>query len=77
MSPLRQPHVAAPWEDDREDVVRNRLRVFEEQTAPVRAFYEAQGLARRVDADGTRDEVFERTLEALGDPVGEPKAVAP
>jgi len=61
-------------DDDREDVVRRRMEVYEEQTAPVRAFYEAIGLVRAVDADGTEDEVFGRTLRALG-ALAEPSAM--
>jgi adenylate kinase len=56
-------------EDDREDVVRRRMEVYEEQTAPVRAFYDAEGLVRTIDADGSEDEVFARVVEALGDVV--------
>jgi adenylate kinase len=58
-------------EDDREDVVRRRMEVFEEQTAPVRAFYQGRGLVRPVDADGSEDQVFRRTVEALADVVGQ------
>jgi adenylate kinase len=54
-------------EDDREDVVRRRMQVFEEQTAPVRAFYDGEGLVRTIDADGSEDEVFERVIDALSD----------
>jgi adenylate kinase len=54
-------------EDDREEVVRRRMEVFEEQTAPVRAFYDGQGLVRTIDADGSEDEVFARAMEALAD----------
>ncbi len=56
-------------EDDREDVVRNRLVVYDRQTAPVRAFYEERGLVRSVDAEGSEDQVFERVLGALADRV--------
>ena len=54
-------------EDDREEVVRRRMQVFEEQTAPVRAFYDGQGLVRTIDAGGSEDEVFARAVEALAD----------
>ncbi len=39
-------------EDDRPEVVENRLRVYHAQTAPLVDFYEDRGLLRRVD--GTR-----------------------
>jgi adenylate kinase len=54
-------------DDDRPEVVRRRLEVFDEQTSPVLAFYDARGLVRHVDADGGEDEVFERTVSALPD----------
>lgn len=39
-------------DDDRPEVVQRRLAVYHEQTAPLVAYYEQQGLLRRVD--GTR-----------------------
>ena len=53
-------------QDDEPDAVRNRLRVYKEQTAPVIKWYEERGAAPlKVDADGTTDEVLRRALEAL------------
>jgi adenylate kinase len=51
--------------DDSEDVIRRRLAVFEEQTAPLAKVYDDQGLLRRVDGLGPVDEVTERLLAAL------------
>jgi adenylate kinase len=39
-------------DDDTPEVIRNRLRVYHEQTAPLINYYDEQGLMRRVD--GTR-----------------------
>jgi adenylate kinase len=39
-------------DDDKDDVVQNRLRVYHEQTEPLIHYYDEQGLLRRVD--GTR-----------------------
>lgn len=39
-------------DDDKDEVVRNRLRVYHEQTAPLIEYYDEQGLLRRID--GTR-----------------------
>ncbi len=52
-------------EDDKPETIRNRMRVFREQTEPLVAFYEERGLLRRVCADGTPDEVYQRLLEAI------------
>ena len=51
--------------DDTEEVVRNRMRVYEEQTAPVAGHYESQGLITRILGEGTIDEVLERIKGAL------------
>jgi adenylate kinase len=39
-------------DDDKPDVIRNRLRVYHEKTAPLIDYYDEQGLMRRID--GTR-----------------------
>jgi adenylate kinase len=51
--------------DDNEDAIRNRMRVYREQTEPLVAHYEGLGLLRRVAALGTVDEVEKRIEEAL------------
>jgi adenylate kinase len=51
--------------DDTEDVIRNRMRVYREQTAPLIAYYRKRGLLRDVDALGSLDEVEKRIEEAL------------
>jgi adenylate kinase len=50
--------------DDNEDVIRNRLEVYREQTAPLIRHYSGQGLLRTVEAAGTVEAVGER-IEAL------------
>jgi adenylate kinase len=53
--------------DDEPDAVRNRLRVYQQQTAPVIAWYAAHGATlARVDAVGTMDEVAGRAMRAVG-----------
>jgi adenylate kinase len=52
--------------DDTEDVVRRRLEVYFEQTAPLTEMYEAKGLLLRVDGLGSIDEVTGRIVSALG-----------
>jgi adenylate kinase len=51
--------------DDNPDVVRDRLRIYAETTAPVVEFYRAQGNLRRVAGVGSLDDVFARILDAL------------
>jgi adenylate kinase len=53
--------------DDEPEAVRNRLHVYEHQTAPVIAWYRAQGqYIAEIDALGTFDEVKARALQAVG-----------
>jgi adenylate kinase len=52
-------------DDDREEVVRERLRVYEAETAPIVGFYAERGLLGSVDAMGALDEVTGRILTAL------------
>ena len=51
--------------DDSPESVRTRLRVYDEQTAPVIEFYRAHGQLTVVDGVGTLDEVFNRIVEAI------------
>jgi len=51
--------------DDTEEVIRNRLRVYAEQTAPVAGHYGERGQLREVDGMGTVEEVSKRMLETL------------
>jgi len=51
--------------DDTEETVRNRLRVYGEQTAPVVDFYAQKGVLSRVLGDGTIEEVFQRIKGVL------------
>ncbi|MGI9123970.1 MAG: adenylate kinase [Mycobacterium sp.] len=51
--------------DDTEDVIRNRFRVYRDETAPLLEYYGGHEL-KTVDAVGSLDEVFARALQALG-----------
>jgi adenylate kinase len=53
-------------DDDREETVRERLRVYAEQTAPLVSFYEGRGLLRRVPGTGEIGNIFQRITAALG-----------
>jgi len=52
-------------DDDTEDTVRERLRVYEENTAPVVEHYRDEGVLVEVDGEGTPDEVFESIREEV------------
>lgn len=51
--------------DDTEDVIRRRLEVYAEQTAPLIAVYGDRGLVKRVDGLGAVDEVTARMMALL------------
>jgi adenylate kinase len=51
--------------DDSPDAVRNRLKVYDEVTAPVIDFYRNQGKLAHLDGVGSLDEVFNRILGAI------------
>jgi adenylate kinase len=46
--------------DDTEDVIRHRLTVYDEETAPLAALYRERGLLHQVDGMGEMDEVAGR-----------------
>jgi adenylate kinase len=50
--------------DDTDDVIRNRMKVYRDETAPLLDYYSAD--IKTVEAVGTVDEVFARALQALG-----------
>ena len=53
-------------DDDREETVRSRLRVYRQQTEPLLKFYEQRGLLKNVDGEKPIEEVFKEVLAALG-----------
>ena len=53
-------------EDDNEQVIGNRLGVYQSQTEPLVEFYKKRGRLKVVDAEGSIDDVYVRMLGALG-----------
>lgn len=53
-------------DDDREETIANRLKVYEDQTAPLVDYYRGQGLLREIDGVGDVDEIRGRIIQALG-----------
>ena len=51
--------------DDAELTVRNRMRVYAEQTAPVADYYAKRGMLTRVLGDGQKEEILQRILSVL------------
>lgn len=51
--------------DDTEEAIRRRLDLYEEQTAPLVAYYDGLGILVTVDGVGEIDEVFARVTKAV------------
>jgi adenylate kinase len=51
--------------DDSEEVIRERMKVYKNQTSPVVAYYEKRSKLRRVGGIGSVAEVFARISEVL------------
>jgi adenylate kinase len=54
-------------DDDREETIAHRLKVYDDQTAPLLNYYRGQGLLREIGGVGTVDEIRARVIAALGD----------
>ncbi|HEX6899629.1 MAG TPA: adenylate kinase [Thermoanaerobaculia bacterium] len=52
--------------DDKEEVIRERLRVYREKTAPLIGYYRERGLLRELDGNRPVEEVTARMLEVFG-----------
>jgi adenylate kinase len=52
-------------DDDREETIRHRLDVYQQQTQPLIAFYADEGILLGVDATGPVEEITDRALSAL------------
>jgi adenylate kinase len=51
--------------DDSEETIRNRLKVYQEQTATLLDIYESRDIVVYVDGMGSMDEITERILSVL------------
>lgn len=52
--------------DDQPEAIRNRLKVYNDQTAPVLGYYSAKGILKNIDAVGDISEIQARIAKALG-----------
>jgi adenylate kinase len=52
-------------DDDREETIRHRLEVYEQQTHPLISYYADEGILLGIDATGPVEDVTERALLAL------------
>jgi adenylate kinase len=62
-------------DDDREEIIRNRLKVYYDKTAPLINYYDSWSLSgdkdaprfNRVSGEGSVEKIFERVLSILGE----------
>lgn len=52
-------------EDDKPEVIKNRIEVYKKQTAPVIDFYEKKRLLAYIDTEKPIEEIFEDTCRAV------------
>lgn len=52
-------------DDDKEEAIRNRLRVYHDQTAPLVSYYEKKGILVSVDASPAPDQVYEELKKVV------------
>ena len=52
-------------DDDKEDTIKSRLKVYHEQTAPVIGYYQKMGVSRSVNGVGKIDEIFQRITDTI------------
>lgn len=52
-------------EDDRPEIVKERLRVYKEQTEPVLEFYRKKGILQEVEGAESKEETLNRALRVL------------
>ena len=64
---LRRGKSSGRADDVNETVVRNRMKVYKEETTPVYDYYNGKGLAIQVKGTGTVDEIFEELCLLIDD----------
>jgi len=76
--PGSNEHQLFQRKDDQEDTVKERLRVYEQNTRPVLSYYSDAGLLRTVRAEGALADITQRLLDVLTPQTAKPaKLVKP
>lgn len=60
--------------DDNEETIRNRFKMYQEQTAPLLEIFDRRAIVTHVDGVGSVDEITDRILSALDASGLEPEA---
>jgi adenylate kinase len=54
-------------DDDREETISARLKVYDNQTAPLVDYYRQRGILREIDGVGNAEDIGHRLIKALED----------
>jgi len=52
--------------DDREETINARLKIYDEQTSPLKKFYNDMGVLKSIDGVGGMDKITEDIINAIG-----------
>lgn len=52
-------------DDDKEEVILNRLKVYARETAPLVDFYQSQGILKKIQGAGSMEDIFREILHAV------------
>lgn len=74
ISRLRQRAIDQGRTDDTEEVIANRLAIYERETAPILGIYRDRGIVAEIDGVGSLDEVTSRIFSDLAERGFEPAA---
>ncbi len=64
---LRRGKSSGRADDVNEGIIRHRMKVYQDETTPVYAYYDRQGLALQINGMGTVDEIFEELCLLIDD----------
>lgn len=68
---LERGKVSGRADDQDEATIRNRFRVYNNETAPLLAFYKNQGKLQHIDGMGTVEEIFSNLCRSIEDSLSE------
>ena len=51
--------------DDQPEAIRRRLKQYDEETKPLREYYQQRGILHKIDGVGSQDEVYGRIRAAI------------
>jgi adenylate kinase len=63
---LKRGETSGRADDRNETVIRNRIRKYDEETAPLKEYYTAQGKYKGINGVGSIEEITARLGEAIG-----------